>query len=1154
MAFMRIDRQRGSFLVLLTILLGPHLCFGLTPDTAEVAWEQAVHPTGELLSLLEQSTLAMRDDGSTPTQRKRMAGAKAPAELHVLVVMCDFSDSLMLGRFGTVPGDFPEPRQSEFYYTAHDSVYFDHLMGDVAEYFRSISDDRFTLSFTILPSTVNLPATMAFYGHHPEQGEQPVLLAKDVVAALDPEVDFSPYDTMVLIHAGAGQETDILGDSPEQIFSTYLDPGDFADAVEEGTLAEPWLAGDDFGEGGGIDHVLLLPETEYQDPVGGYGGYFGSLGVYCFEVGLRLGMLSLSDFTPAGRPDSQGIGEFGLMGYGLFVGLGWIPPEPCAFNKVLMGWLDPVGIDPSQRGLYELTPVEDADGSHGAVRVDISGQEYWLLEYRLQDPDGNGIFSFSGDLNGDNIPDFFDADSQLGNGIPTGFFDPQTDTRELLTGAEWDFFMSENSAREPGVKGAGSGVYIWHVDEGVIWDNFDAESNLFNADADHKAVDLEEADGIQDLDSSIPSEFILGGDDDSYRGEGNSEFGPWTQPATESATGAVTGISFTDFSRVVADPHGYVLAVDGADTLWGIAYAPSMSFFLDSGEHQGVGPALAARVTLPAGVDLRGSHVLVGDLGGEDGLDEIILAGQAGEIYVLDGDLHEYRDWDGDPATIAPWATGTWNNQPVVWNLPPAMGDLDGDGQPEIILTAQHGIYAFKSDGTPLLAGDAANYGLWRELPDCSLPPILTPRLETGEFANSESIRVVVNVVVQVAGIQYFRQYGENGQLADPGVQLGSGMVVAPPVFAEGHFFIMARAYTTEGDLHQLDVVDVGSGNDGVVPPVHDVYPLMVEPGPWPVLRGIVAVDDQGETLSYVMVPGAEGSGETFFFHGMSTPAETPLVWHEDFQVASPLAPGGSCVGPDFTARIGHGGDWLAGWPAMLTASGSAASFGGPLVARLTGVESPLPQTLFPLRDGRILGLGAKGETLMGYPLAGPAACAGTPGLGDVRGGSRLDLVAVGTFERIAGLDGDTEELLGVPISTVMVWEDVAETDVAWPMFGGGIWRNVSYDTRAWTVLPGAQAAGGLVPGSHNCYPNPLREGALFVRGRTGNPGRARALVYNLEGELVTASAWRNVAAGDPFSLEVAMDGAGTGMYLCRLAVEVGGKIEYSVVSVAIVR
>ncbi len=1101
-----------------------------------------------LFSGLKQATLAVRDDGDRDLQRRRLDGEKAPSELNAVVVMCDFSDSLMLGRLGTLPGDYPPATQTEFLFAAHDSVYFQHLLQDVAQYFQAASGGRFTFRFTIIPEVVNLAKPMSYYGNDPERGEQPVVLAADVVGILDPDIDFGSYDTMVLIHAGAGEETDLMGANPEQISSTYLGPGDFETAVRDSILPEPWLAGGDFGGTGGLDHVLILPETEYQAPFGAV----GSLGVYCFEVGLRLGMLSLSDFTPAGHPDSQGIGLLGLMGYGLYAGAGYIPPQPCAFNKLLMGWIDPVSIRPDQAGDYELTPAGNPGGSTAAARVDINGQEYWLLEYRLQDPDGNNMFSFGDDKNHDGIPDFYDMDSTLGNGIPTGFFDPAVDSLETLVGAEWDFAMSDNPARPYGVNAAGSGVFIWHIDEGVIRDVFDAESNLFNADPAHKAVDLEEADGIQDLDSTVPSEFSFGGDDDSFRGEGNHEFGPRTRPATESATGAYTGVVMRDFSKVVSDSQGYVLAVDGFDTTWGITYAGTMGFRVETEVAGDDGPLPAARLELPAGVDLRGCDVLIGDLDGGGTPDEIILAGHAGEVYVLDGDLQEYIDGDGDPATVEPLAVGTWDSLPAAWNLPPAMGDLDGDGLPEIILTAAEGLYVFHGDGTALEPGSEAFNGLYRRLPGCSLPPVLTPA-SSGAVDQDEAVRVLVDVIAFQDGLSYLRTYGGDAALAEPGIELGTGRVVAVPVWAFDQVFLCARADTTGGGDHRLDVIFPGVSDNGGTP-VHHSYPLAVEPGPWPVSYGVVEGDARGSELRYVLVPGKNGSGMTLFFDRDMRPTGASLTWSDDIEVSSPLSPGGCFVGYDLLGRIGNGGDWQDGWPVRVDDRTAVPVRGGALVARLAGVDSPSPQMIFPLRDGRLAGIAAHGETVPQWPLSGPAACAGTPALGRTRGGPLLDLVAVGTFDRITGLSTANGGLIGDPVSTIMVWEDVAEARATWPMRGGGIWRNGRYDTGSWTVLSPAAAGAGLVSGSHFCYPNPLREGDLFVRGTARAPGRARASIYNLEGEQVIETPWHDIAAGDPFTLEVPLDGAVTGMYICRLVVDAGGETDYSVVSFTIVR
>ena len=255
---------------------------------------------------------------------------------------------------------------------------------------------------------------------------------------------------------------------------------DFEAAVEDSLLEEPGLP---TGDGTLVQHVLILPETETQDAVPSLGlnGFFGMRGVYCFEFGLRLGMLSLADFTPSEYPDSQGIGNYGLMGYGLFTGLGIVPAAPCAMNRMLMGWVE--AVEATAPGRYELPPIATGVGDTLLLRVPINDREYFLLEYRLQDPDGTFTFTF-GDLNGNRVPDFLDASSA--DGTPASSFDPATDVWESTLGAEWDYFMSEFPVQEEidGVgrgPGRGNGLYIWHIDERVIRDALVAGTNTINA-------------------------------------------------------------------------------------------------------------------------------------------------------------------------------------------------------------------------------------------------------------------------------------------------------------------------------------------------------------------------------------------------------------------------------------------------------------------------------------------------------------------------------------------------------------------------------------------------------------------------------------------------------------------------------------------------
>ena len=1121
-------------------------------------------------NVLKSRIRPVLDDGAKGLQSRRLAGEKAPATLNAIVLMCDFSDSLMLGRFGQVPGDFPPPMQTDRYYAAHDSVFFQHLMGDVADYFDEVSGGRLTVNTTIHPRTVNLPEPMWFYGAHPELGEQHIRLAAAVVDSLDNPEDaivFPDYDTIILVHAGAGEETDILGNSPEQIFSTYLDPADFAAAQRDSILDTPYIPASGYDPDTGIDRVLVLPETEQQDPVGIFNGGFGSLGVYCFEVGLHLGMFSLSDFTPPGRVDSQGIGQFGLMGYGLFVGLGFIPPHPCAFNKVLMGWLDPYEADMAAPGPWQLTPSERPADPTACARVSITGQEYWLLEYRNQDPNGDRRFTFSGDLNGNGLPDFWDDDSENGDGTPTGKFDPETDIRERVTDAEWDFSMSENNARrpreecvagrpdqicDPGELAAGSGVFIWHIDEGVIQDVFDAPGNLFNADPSRKAVDLEEADQIQDLDSREPSDFMLGGDDDSFRGEGAQFFDARSLPPTDTAGGAFTGIAFRDFSNVVLDSQSYIVVLD-TTTHWGYEYADTVSFTLTADQDAAAGPMMTARREFPAGTDLTGSHVLIAPLESAGSNDQIILAGHQGEVFVLDGELNEFLDHDGDPATLEPFAIGMRNGEPVVWNLPPATGDLDHDGEADIVLTGPAGIYAFKSDGNEVRNVEPGAVGLYQDLPGCALPPILLP--VDFSATGDDSLRVSVCAVAVEMGQTSLRFFSGAGADAGPVIDLGSSLVRSAPVLA-GEFLLTALADTAAGD-HRLVIVDL---TPSLIPedPLRLELPLAVEPGSFPVFWGQVPGSAATDPVFYAIVTDRFGHGETVYFDNSLRQVRENVVWDQGVQMESPLAVGGSFVGDGIFGRSGHSGAWYDGWPRRPRASVAAVTgngAGSPLVVELADSGLRLDQYIFPTQDGRLFGFGTQGESVSGWPLGGPARSAGSPAVGRLTGEVLLDLVAIGSFPRITGVGTDGTELDTEYVSSVSVWRDVALTDPVWPMAGGSPWRNGSYDAEEWVTLPIASQGSGLVEGSHHCYPSPLLSGPLKVRGLVRAPARARAFIYNLEGEEILATSWQDVAAAEPFAIEVALDGTVTGLYLCRLVVETpGGGTDHSVVQFAVVR
>ena len=1086
-------------LLISTTLLGATLAVAF--DGPHPHWQRgdkAAQPTLSIESIAV-STLPILADGSASLQRQRGLGQRSPAEVRALALMVAFADTGFYDLTDT-DGMLPESTQSEFLYAAHDSSFYAHLLQNVTDYYSAVSGGRFTLNATLHGEVVRLPEAMAHYGDHPEEGEQPIVLAQDVIAAVDADVDFSLFDTLVLIHAGAGEETDGNGDSPEQIYSSYLGVEDFDQAVADTLLDQPYLPTDDHPEGEGLVHVLVLPECEYQDPGAGSSGYYGSLGVYCFEMGLRLGMLSLFDFTDG---DSQGIGQFGLMGFGLWSAGGLVPPEPCAFNKQLMGWLDPYTVDPTAGATWTVTPASDPADPQACARVDLTGAEYFLVEYRLQDGDGNNRFSFEiGDLNGNGVPDFYDADSSEGDGTPTTYFDPTTDTPERFLEAEWDFFLTDNAARTGDYKAQGSGLCIWHIDEGVIRSVWDAERNLFNGDSDRKSVDLEEADGIQDLDSRQGSAFWLGADVDTWKGEVSHSFDPFSSPDTRTNGGVVTGLVLNQISDVVTDStHVYNEGLEGEYS--GLLFAESMTFrcAYSTGTAQ---PEMIA-VDLP-GVDLLGSHLRAHD-------DMIFMAASEGRVYALEADLTEVEDHDGDPDTIEPLCTATdGEGQPVVWLGSPAVGELSTVAGSEVVLAAADGVYAFHQDGTEVNIGDG---GRLVALEGVTLPASLLPA------AGSDLMLICVGTVnPNLDGAPtVLRFFDGGGGESNSSVAL-PGHATAMPVLADGMLIVPVVGHQGTGHLCAVSWPGSSGGE-----PLWTVD-LDLVPGQ----RAISVAED------VVMVSDVEGRVQTVLLDGGT--ADVRPLWSGNLRITSSIGAGGAVLAGDRFGRVGEAGAWQTGWPVTPR-----------LTVDMVGAE-PLalgrpdrPEAFFfAARDGRIYGTDRQGDLLDGYPVAGPADLVSTPVI------LGWNMVVAGTNPAVTGVDPDTDGLATDAVLQLRSWAldpaGLDDPEIAHGQFGGSSFGRVAH---ASYVANQAWGQANLED-RHLCYPQPLREGNLKVRGLIDDDGRARAVIYNLQGEVVRDTGTQAVLGGAPFELEIDLDGVASGLYLCKL--QAGGETSLKTIAV----
>ena len=1056
-----------------------------------------------------------------------LARRAAPSSLSMLVVGCDFADSLMFGRDRSEFPGWPEPRRGSQVippatpddpyggtpvFAAHDSTYFDLQMQRVDDYFRTVSFGRLDLQWDVHGDIVNLPEGMGYYGDDDSSSVRAVRMAEQVVAAIDDQVDFSAYDTLVLIHAGAGQETDVNGDSPAQIFSNYLDARDFENAVEADYLEQPFVPSAEAA----VEHVLVLPEAQAQDPPAsnGLAGFFDVRGVYAFEIGLRLGMLSLADFTPGSFPDSQGIGNFGLMGYGLFTGLATVPSAPSAMNRHLMGWVDTVDVttDAALR-IGAMDSVGAAASDTLLVRVPINEREYWLVEYRLQDPDGDLFYSFPGKTaegggNGNNLPDYFDADSARGDGTPTSTFDPTTDTWEDELGAEWDWFMSENSARTPDgcQRAGGSGLYIWHVDERVIQDAVLAGTNTINADATRKGVDVEEADGIQDLDSLAGGLYLLGADEDAWRGEGSTAFGPATLPDTRSNDGLRTGIRIAEVSNVVQDSLPK-FEFQGQLFCSGFVYRPAMGFTVEF-DVTSDGPRELGRartVGLAPDFDLRAA-----DLGSSaadrspDGVVDLVAAADRGRVLAWRNGVEPF-------GLVWEWATLPVGDDP---RGAPAVVDVDGDGRLDVVVVGESTVQA---------AG------------------IADPPLVTNTTGRGVSAFLATTSDFGIDGLGGFVRSGESGTelvvVGPAGPDPTSDVVWTSDERLDEAVFVttdVARVAGVRRDSTSTTLVTFEV--DGTVLRRATLGTGAIPRTLAPVVFGtdspaVTWVDDEGRLhLGAVASPAAvpdRSSLET------GLPASMPAVarTREGGPTLVAVTLGGALHAFDRNLRS------LPGFPYRPDRGGVDPPVGNravaPVLVDLDGDGTV--EIVWHEPAGSVHAVDLQGRPVPEWPVAGPAEPVSTPVVADLDGDDDFDLAVVGRFERLESIDAPERDFEATITGDLRVFDLEVPVSAYAPWTQGG--HGVDNATRA-RIEPSSGAFGpdpGLV-----VYPNPTVDGRVRVRLRVNRSSTVTVTVYSLEGQEVVSLGPVPAPAGTFFEEEIDLGDVAAGMYLCAVETEHG--------------
>ncbi|RPI17658.1 MAG: T9SS C-terminal target domain-containing protein [Ignavibacteriae bacterium] len=379
----------------------------------------------------------------------------------------------------------------------HDSAYFAQHLEFVKNYYYKSSKGNLVIKFEMIGGVRSLPKTMSDYS--PRRTEPNIQrlgsLFYDTWASVDSVYDFSqipPGAAFVIFHAGVGRDVDLIS---QGIFQGELDlPSIY---LSRGTLKS--LYGDTTQgyytkEGTIIPTSCILPEQESRVINSTFGDVYlelGMNGILTASVGSHLGLPDLFN-TATGE---TAIGRFGLMdGQSLFSYSGVFPPEPSAWEKQYMGWVNPLVI--TSTGYVNSVAATLDDGNVSVKKFLIDAKEYFLVENRNRDARKDGVTVYYMD-NG--IPDsvkFTKDEDGFQNGDVWKLKKNIVDVDEL----DWSLPGLKNDTAD-----YQGGLLIWHIDENVI----DAKiaSNTINTDMNHRGVDLEEAKGAQDIGVTINTPF-----------------------------------------------------------------------------------------------------------------------------------------------------------------------------------------------------------------------------------------------------------------------------------------------------------------------------------------------------------------------------------------------------------------------------------------------------------------------------------------------------------------------------------------------------------------------------------------------------------------------------------------------------------------------
>lgn len=436
----------------------------------------------------------------------------------------------------------------------HNKLYFESQIEAVDNYFRDVSYGKFGLDIdqsTVYPSgtseSYSLPNKMNYYNPYVENDLQEKRLtelfrdALEIADSLD-NIDFSSYDLVLVFHAGIGQDFSLpfLDPTPEDLPSTFIDQKMIEEHLGVSSL--------NFN-GSEISKGILLPETQnhllfevsesmFSDASEPCEYQYALTGTFALMIGFSIGLPPMWNIETG----NSGIGIFGLMDQGSNNGRGVIPSPPNAWSRIYSGW------ETATNSIFFENIFLPTRSENNIIKVPINDSEYFLIENRSN-----------------RVRNGMSLDSIRVLMVENNTYPPYIEVLQDSIGLTKSSNGVITSVPNYDIGLPASGLLIWHIDENIITEKINNYS--INNDLENLGVNLEEADGAQDLGYS--SIFPFNDPSSGYFGDlwfkGNSqyelanptmkgmlpEFGHSTFPSTESNSGSKSFIVIENISSAM---------------------------------------------------------------------------------------------------------------------------------------------------------------------------------------------------------------------------------------------------------------------------------------------------------------------------------------------------------------------------------------------------------------------------------------------------------------------------------------------------------------------------------------------------------------------------------------------------------------------------